>query len=251
MLTLGAFLQKNMMVKGSCWELQVGVNGYANFDGDELLTQAKSGRNFQLIDDFVKEGTKFLIPKRIKVRLMEDGYLCWLEFAEVENNSFLKKFWEPKLLTYNQISERIPNILNWLEQASNIPNKYLWGGTIGPNFDCSGLVQTAFALEDIWLPRDAYQQENFCLNVVFSDDNFHELIPGDLLFFGNHERCNHVAIYKGQGLYWHSSGVSNGRNGIGVDGLFAEPENSIAAFYNSSLRSVGRVVRCHDGTTLP
>ena len=38
--------------------------------------------------------------------------------------------------------------------AERTPNQYLWGGTLGPDYDCSGLVQAAYASVGLWLPRD-------------------------------------------------------------------------------------------------
>ena len=38
--------------------------------------------------------------------------------------------------------------------AERTPNQYLWGGTLGPDYDCSGLVQAAYASAGLWLPRD-------------------------------------------------------------------------------------------------
>ena len=50
------------------------------------------------------------------------------------------------LIEFNEISiqKKIPLILDWIKDQSKLKNKYLWGGTLGPNFDCSGLIQTAF-----------------------------------------------------------------------------------------------------------
>ena len=90
--------------------------------------------------------------------------------------------WEPLLLSKDDIKEEIPKILDWIEATSKKPNYYLWGGTFGPNFDCSGLIQTAFSSENIWIPRDAYQQEIFCNPVIFNKNTFEELVAGDLLF---------------------------------------------------------------------
>ena len=109
--------------------------------------------------------------------------------------------WKPIFFDLDEIHNKVPNILRWIEERSKAPNNYLWGGTLGPNFDCSGLIQTAFALEGIWLPRDAYQQERFCTKVKFNCQNYKDIIPGDLLFFGDLNKCSHVAIYKGKGLY--------------------------------------------------
>ena len=87
--------------------------------------------------------------------------------------------------------------------------------------------------------------------ILLTTHNFEELIPGDLVFFGTASRCTHVAIYKGQGFYWHSSGVNHGRNGIGFDCLSRSDMSPLACHYRSKLRGAGRVNRCHDGSTLP
>ena len=137
------------------------------------------------------------------------------------------------------------------EAAYQVDNTYLWGGTIGPDLDCSGLVQTAFASTGIWLPRDAYQQEQFCEPLAVAPDEISELRAGDLIFFGTPERCTHVGIHLEDGRYMHSSGREHGRNGIGIDSLSPEDLHPVACHYRGELRGAGRVTRCHDGSTLP
>jgi len=115
------------------------------------------------------------------------------------------------------------------------PNYYLWGGTVGPNYDCSGLMQAAFAASGIWLPRDSYQQAAFTARI-----DRDELEAGDLIFFAKRERVDHLALYLGDGYYIHSSGKEMGRNGIGIDRLTAE-ENWISRAYYQQLWGFGRV----------
>ncbi len=251
MLSFRQTITSDIMLPETYWELKVDVNGYKNsMDDSELSTQANAGRKFEILKSTEKEVFNLAIPK-IKVRLLEDGYICWLKKKDLENNAVLLNSWKPRLLTKEEIKIRIPNVLKWIEEASKINNSYLWGGTIGPNFDCSGLIQRSFASEDIWLPRDAYQQEKFCKQIQFNSETFDELIPGDLVFFGDPNICSHVGLYKGQKLYWHSSGEKDGRNGIGIDELQPAKENHISIFYRSKLRSIGRIEYCHDGKTLP
>ena len=115
--------------------------------------------------------------------------------------------------------------------AERTPNQYLWGGTLGPDYDCSGLVQAAYASAGLWLPRDvsllryldlnhpsfsltratrfppslslsttsrprswaeqAYQQRGHTEDVSVS-----EAKPGDLVFFGGRdpEKVTHVGL---------------------------------------------------------
>jgi cell wall-associated NlpC family hydrolase len=170
---------------------------------------------------------------------------------DLNSQALARTEWSPRLLDAARIQEHLPLVLRWLKEAAQIPNTYLWGGTIGPDLDCSGLVQTAFASQSIWLPRDAYQQERFCSPVAVRPGNDQLLRPGDLLFFGTVQRCTHVAIHLGQGRYMHSSGQEHGRNGIGIDSIHPSDQHPVACHYRSELRGAGRVTRCHDGSTLP
>ncbi len=249
MLPLRQTITSDIMVPSSYWELKVDVNGYKNFMNEELSTQAKAGRKFEFLES-PKNFNQVSKAERIKVRLLEDGYICWIEVNEIRNNLISIKEWKPKLFTKEQIQNRLSNVLKWVENASKKSNSYLWGGTIGPNFDCSGLIQSAFSSEEIWLPRDAYQQEKFCQSIKFNDSTFKELMLGDLIFFGNKKKCSHVGLYIGNNLYWHSSGKENGNNGIGIGTLQPDRKNRTSIFYRSMLRSIGRVKYCHNGSTL-
>ncbi len=76
---------------------------------------------------------------------------------------------------------------------------YVWGGmTPGVGFDCSGLVQWAFAQAGVTLPRTTQQQVLVGVDVT----DLAELRPGDLVFTkslrgGVTVERGHVAIYAG------------------------------------------------------
>ena len=72
---------------------------------------------------------------------------------------------------------------------------YVYGGT-GPcadGFDCSGLVQAAWASAGVAIPRDSYSQWAALPHISAS-----ALEPGDLLFYNG---IGHVAIYVGGGEF--------------------------------------------------
>ena len=142
------------------------------------------------------------------------------------------------------IQAKIPLILNWIQDQSKVKNIYLWGGTLGPNFDCSGLIQTAFLNHEIYIPRDSYQINFFCRHLFNFKEKNKSLKKGDILFFGNKNKCDHVGIYKGDGFYYHSSGKDYGRNGIGIDTL-KDTNDKISLHYQSKLISAGRITRSY------
>jgi len=245
-MTLEVLLTNASFVVGSLWKIRIQINGFKNEYSEELATQVRIGRAFQLLDYWQIDFKKTQIIDRVKVRLLEDDYICWFKFSELVNNASKIESWNSELFSQEKIVTKMPEILAWAKAAKEIRNKYLWGGTIGPDFDCSGLVQSAFASSGIWIPRDAYQQEIFCENVALNIAYLSEkLIPGDLLFFGSPQKCTHVGLHIENGFYIHSSGVTNGHNGIEIDELFPQELGNIASFYRSQFRSAGRVISCY------
>ena len=238
MATLGTLLAPDLLATQSCWRLRSNVNGYSRATGDGLATQANAGRSFRILK---------VVGSRLQVRLLDDGYQCWIDQDAVIGKAELRGAWKPRLLTAAEIERRIPNVLAWSERVEQQPNSYLWGGTTEPDMDCSGLMQMAFASQQIWIPRDAYQQEQFCQPIAMTPGACHLLQPGDLIFFGSRQRCAHVGLHLGNGRYRHSSGKEHGRNGIGIDSLQPQDNHPVACHYRAELRGAGRVVRCHDG----
>ncbi len=95
------------------------------------------------------------------------------------------------------------DIINRASLLTGVP--YLWGGSSSKGVDCSGFVQTVYFMNGLILARDASQQAQYGDQVDISQD-FSALQSGDLLFFGSPQRISHVAIYRGDGEYIHSSG---------------------------------------------
>jgi hypothetical protein len=238
MATLGTLLAPDLLATQSCWRLRSNVNGYSRATGHGLTTQANQGRSFRILK---------VVGSRLQVMLLDDGYQCWIDQDAVIGKAELRGAWKPRLLTAAEIERRIPNVLAWSERVEQQPNSYLWGGTTEPDMDCSGLMQMAFASQQIWIPRDAYQQEQFCQPIAMTPGACHLLQPGDLIFFGSRQRCTHVGLHLGNGRYRHSSGKEHGRNGIGIDSLQPQDNHPVACHYRAELRGAGRVVRCHDG----
>ncbi|MFI6577887.1 NlpC/P60 family protein [Nocardiopsis sp. NPDC050513] len=86
---------------------------------------------------------------------------------------------------------------------AQIGKPYEWGGTGPDAYDCSGLVQAAWAQAGVNLPRTTYDQVNAGTRI--SRD---EVRPGDLLFFYDESAPSHVGVYSGNGNMIHGSNPS-------------------------------------------
>jgi hypothetical protein len=188
-----------------------------------LATQAAIGRYLKILSD-----------SPLQVMTCEDDYPGFLDPNDLRYLEKAETLYQAPIWTAEEIRDRIPEIIAFTQTAMSVPNEYLWGGTVAPNYDCSGLMQAAFASVGIRLPRDAYQQEAFLEPVE-------QLILGDLVFFGTPEKATHVGLYLGNDRYIHSSGKDRGRNGIGIDQLSKEGDQ-VSRYYNSIYRGAGRAI---------
>lgn len=195
----------------------------------DLATQAAVGRYLTVVQQDQATGN-------IQLRLQEDHYLGWIPQGHIAFLQPTATPYQPHPKTRPEIEAVIPQVIAFTQAAKNVPNQYRWGGAIAPHYDCSGLVQTAFASVGVWLPRDSYQQAYFTQPLERE-----ALAPGDLLFFAKKTRVDHVALYLGQGDYIHSSGRDQGRNTIAIDSI-DQPRDAIARTYHRQLVRFGRIM---------
>jgi cell wall-associated NlpC family hydrolase len=218
-----------------------------------LTTQAAAGRSLRL------QGWSS-DRQAMAVILREDDYPGWIRAADLAVLVPAAAPYQAPVRSRADVVAAIPGAIAFAKAALVVPHCYRWGGTVAPDYDCSGLVQAAFASEGIWLPRDSYQQEAFC-----ELRSRAELAPGDLIFFGTPERTNHVALYLGEdetgedetgedetgvGQYIHCSGYDQGRGKMAIDPL-AVTGDPVSDTYYAQLRSFGRIMGSYQPAIAP
>ena len=121
-------------------------------------------------------------------------------------------------LESNRLAERFPAEAGAVVKTAQeyfSATSYLWGGVTPWGADCSGLVQSVFALHGIQLPRDAWQQGETGRD---AGQDVGELLPADLLFFSDRDdgRVTHVGIALGARRMVH---LALARGGYAVERL--------------------------------
>ncbi|MGD1852139.1 MAG: NlpC/P60 family protein [Cyanophyceae cyanobacterium] len=217
-----------------------------------LVTQGAAGRFLRVksVGERSPDRTLENPSSAVEIQLLEDGYCGWISDADCQKLSPVAGTpYRPGTITRDEIVGKIPGAIAFAGEAMTVPNQYLWGGTVAPNYDCSGLVQAAFASVGIWLPRDSYQQAAWTKSIKKG-----ELESGDLIFFSQKNapkgKIDHVALFIGNDEYIHSSGYEQGRGCIAIDSLNSEildrfeekSGDSIAKLYASQVRGFGRIV---------
>jgi len=111
---------------------------------------------------------------------------------------------------------------------------YEWGGTAENGFDCSGLIQYAYARHGIRLPRTSHDQAHSGSLVT---PVVEALQPGDILLFSAQPGggVTHVGMYVGEQTFIHSSNT-----GVKLSRL--EPHDSDGAWWLSRLVGARRIV---------
>jgi hypothetical protein len=215
------------------------INIYDSPQLDRLATQMAAGRYLVFCQPEIPERSpQSEVNPAIPIALVEDGYEGFICAEDLSNLvTIVGEGYTPQSLSEAEINPKITDAIAYTQRAIQHPNCYLWGGTIPPDFDCSGLIQAAFVSVGIWLPRDAYQQEAFLEPVALEN-----LERGDLIFFGNPTKATHVGMYLGNGDYIHSSGKEHGHNGIAISSLSGS--DRVSKHYAAQLRGAGRVTKC-------
>lgn len=138
-------------------------------------------------------------------------------------------------LEQETMSHRDKSIQKFLSHIkSYLGTPYKFGGDSRNGMDCSGFVSTIFfECFNIELPHNAYQIYQSCQEIPEQ-----ELKLGDLVFFRNHRKIDHVGIYLAKDYFVHAS-VSDG---VIVSELSEK-------YYRSRYFTAGRIVAFRPGGT--
>ncbi len=159
---------------------------------DNIVREVVAGNLFRTTGRQEGELSEILFPDEVS---------GWLPTGELEE---FRDWSAPRSLSAQRL----------LETAQSLRGRpYLWGGTSNKGMDCSGFTKMAYYLNGFVIPRDASQQVLAGTEVPL-DDDFSQLLPGDLLFFGSYrddgsERVTHVGFYLKNGRFLHA-GADNG-----------------------------------------
>jgi len=228
-------------------------------DASEMISQLLFGEPIEILE---------VENSWLKIQSLIDGYIGfvdakqilklsfkevnkWLNDFQIECSAFtqIETSWGTQLIScgsftsenliFNIGNNRFKRILpahkttlSWNDQASIFLNTpYLWGGKSIFGIDCSGYTQLIYRLNDIKIPRDAYQQEEIGESILFDDKKM-----GDLAFFSNENgKVVHVGFLAKNNHIFHASGYVQ-KDELKLDGIYS----SLNGLKTHNLHSIKR-----------
>jgi cell wall-associated NlpC family hydrolase len=159
-----------------------------------IITSMPMGEELEVVE---------LLDGWVKINVDSDEGYVSADYVEVSTE--LAKAMTMTEVRYGQgVSDVRVALVQYATQF--VGNPYVWGGTsLTKGADCSGFVLSVFANYGISLPHSSSAQANCGTRISAS-----EAQPGDLFFYGNGSRINHVAIYIGNGRVVHASSPKSG-----------------------------------------
>lgn len=187
--------------------------------------RANASHSSEMVSQLLYNETYTILKQEedwLYIECLHDGYKGWIAENQVHYISqeiFDTPFkrYNPDLIEWDQQLELnlfmgspfydlAPSIVPPIERVCNaakqfLNSPYLWGGRTGAGVDCSGLVQVAFRMGNILLPRDASQQAKVGKKVAWKDRQ-----RGDVAFFKDKTgKITHVGLLLSPDTILHAS----------------------------------------------
>ncbi len=161
----------------------------------------------------VAEGEELEVVEQLDgwVKIMLDDEEAYVSADYVDIAKKIDRAVTQTELVYGKgVSDVRVDLVNYAKQF--LGNPYVWGGTsLTSGADCSGFALSVFKKYGVSLPRTSAAQ-----STVGTKISLGEAKPGDLVFYAQNGRVNHVAVYIGNGQVIHAS---NPRSGIKISNV--------------------------------
>ncbi|MEV4803591.1 C40 family peptidase [Nonomuraea sp. NPDC049421] len=188
---------------GQALQLRVGAYATTGFGAVDAVVSKDIGRSLGLPRDnalivSAPKADSDVLRKRILARLPKGTQVAMVNPVLPQPKQKVTQNWPAgSFMTGEQLTVALR------AAVSKLGRPYVWGAEGPDTFDCSGLVQWAFAQAGVRMPRVTHQQWVTGPQVPYAQAQ-----PGDLLFWRNDPTnpayISHVAIYWGNGKMLHA-----------------------------------------------